>query len=153
MDIGAAGGLILFFSLFVGFILTALVVLAYAAYSFLVTLTCTAAGNDDVIWPGEPIQDWLFRCWYLGWILAIWAVPATFLIGIFSPPRPLFVLYVAAFLWLTFPIGLLSSLSAESRLAVLRPVIIRQLVRHSGAALAFYASSGLVVLFCGSFTY
>jgi hypothetical protein len=154
MDIGAAGGnLILFFSVLVGLILVALLVFSYAAYSFLLTLINTAAGNDEVIWPGDPIQDWLFKVWYLGWLLALWTVPASFIVGVFGLPRPLFMLCVAAVVWLMFPVGLLSSLSAESRLVVFRPVIARLLLKHVGPTLRFYGSSGLVVLVGGAFSY
>ena len=123
------------------------------AYSFLVALTNTAAGNDEVIWPGEPIQDWLFKVWYLGWLLAVWAVPATLLAGVLGLSRPLSVLCVAGVLWVIFPVGLLSSLSAPSRFMILRPLIVRMLLRHLGATLHFYAASGLVVLVCGALAY
>src|SRR5947208_1533404 len=120
MDIAAAGALILFFSVLVALILTALLVFAYLAYSFLAVLSDTAVGNDAVLWPGDPLFDWFFKGWYLGWLVAVWAVPATFLVSLFRLPGPLFAACVAACLWLLFPIGLLSSLSAESRFAVLR---------------------------------
>jgi hypothetical protein len=143
----------IFFCLFVGLILIALLVFSYAAYSFLVTLTNTAAGTDEVIWPGEPIQDWLFKIWYLAWLLAIWAVPVSLLLSIVNVPKPLFALCLASFLWLLFPIGLLSSLSGASRLIVLRPAIVGLLLKHFGTTLAFYASSGFVVLICGTLAY
>jgi hypothetical protein len=153
MDIGAAGHLILFFSILVGLILVGLLVFSYAAYSFLVTLTNTAAGCDEVIWPGEPIQDWLFKVWYLGWVLAIWAVPASFVVGAFGLPRGLIVLWLAVVLWLLFPVGLLSSLSAQTWLVVFRPAIMRLLLKHLGATLFFYVCSGLIVLVCAALAY
>jgi hypothetical protein len=153
MDIAAAGYLLIFFSLFVASILVGLLVLSYAAYSFFVTLTSTAAGNDEVIWPGEPITDWLFKIWYLGWVLAVWAVPASLLVGLFGLSRPLFALCLAGVLWLVFPVGLLSSLSASSRFIVLRPMIIALLLRRPGVTLRFYAGSALVILVCGALSY
>jgi hypothetical protein len=153
MDIAAAGNLLIFFSVFVASILVGLLVLSYAAYSFFVTLTSTAAGNDEVIWPGEPITDWLFKVWYLVWLLGVWAVPASLLIGVFGLSRPLFVLCLAGVLWLVFPVALLSSLSAPSRFIVLRPMILALLLRHFGVTLRFYAGSGLVVLVCGALSY
>ncbi|HLJ94325.1 MAG TPA: hypothetical protein VKU02_14155 [Gemmataceae bacterium] len=153
MDIAAAGYLILFFSILVALVLVGLLVLSYLAYSFLVVLSNTAVGNDEVLWPGEPMQDWFFNAWYLAWVVAVWAVPTSLLIGFLGPPRPLIAVYVGACLWLLFPIGLLSSLSAESRLAVLRPTILRQLFQYPGVTLGFYMSSGLVLALCGGLTY
>src|ERR1700747_3245138 len=135
MDIGAAGHLILFFSILVGLILVGLLVFSYAAYSFLVTLIDTAAGTDEIIWPGEPIQDWLFKIWYLGWVLAVWAVPASLVVGAFGLRWPVFALWLVAFLWFIFPVALLSSLSAQTWLVVFRPTIVRLLVKHVGATL------------------
>lgn len=151
MNIAAAGHLMLFFSVLVGLILVGLVVFSYAAYSFLLTLTNSAAGNDEVIWPGEPITDWFFKMWYLGWLLAVWAVPASFLIALLDVPGWLSALYLAGLLWLIFPIALLSSLSAESQLVVLRPAMLRLLLTRPGTTLFFYASSAVVVLVCVAF--
>jgi len=153
MDIAAAGALILFFSILIALILVGLVVFGYAAYSFLVVLSNTAVGNDEVIWPGEPIQDWFFKVWYLGWLVAVWAVPASFVVSLVGLPRPFIAVGVAACLWLLFPVGLLSSLSAESQLVVLRPFIVLQLLKHLGASLRFYVSSGLLVGVCGTLVY
>ena len=153
MDIGAAGNLIIFFSLFIVLVLVGLLVGSYAAYSFLLTLSNTAAGNDEVLWPGEPITDWLFKVWYLGWLLAPWAVPASLVLGLTQLPVPLTALCLTALLWLIFPVTLLSSLSAHSQFVVLRPTIIRWLLKHFGATLCFYASSGLVVLICAALGY
>lgn len=153
MDIGAVGHLLIFFSIFIASILVGLLVLSYAAYSFLVALTCTAAGNDEVIWPGEPIQDWLFKVWYLGWLLAVWAVPASLLAAVLGISGPLSALFLVGVLWLIFPVGLLSSLSAPSHFIIFRPLIVRMLLRHFGATLRFYAGSGPVVLVCGALGY
>jgi hypothetical protein len=104
-----------------------------------------------VIWPGEPITDWLFKVWYLGWLLAVWAVPASFVVALLRLPAWLSALYLAAILWLVFPVGLLSSLSAESRLVVLRPTIVGLLLKRFGSTLGFYASSAWIVFICGAF--
>jgi hypothetical protein len=153
MDIAAAGILIIFFSLFIALVLVGLLVGSYAAYSFLLTLTNTAAGNDEVLWPGEPIIDWLFKVWYLSWLLAFWAVPASLVLGLLQLPAPRWALCLTALLWLIFPVSLLSSLSAQSQMVVLRPTIIRLLLKHFGATVSFYASSGLVVLGCAALGY
>jgi hypothetical protein len=153
MDIGAVGSLLIFFSILIALILVGLLALSYAAYSFLVTLTSTAAGNDEIIWPGEPIQDWLFKVWYLGWLLAVCAAPATLLVGALGLSKPLSALCLAGALWLVFPVVLLSSLSAPSRFIILRPVIVWMLLSHLGATLRFYAGSGFIVLACAALVF
>jgi len=51
MDVAAAGGLILFFSLLVGLILVALGSLCLRGLFFLVVLSNTAVATIEVIWP------------------------------------------------------------------------------------------------------
>ena len=34
-------------------------VFAYASHCFLTVVEQTSAGNDEVVWPNEPYQDWL----------------------------------------------------------------------------------------------
>jgi hypothetical protein len=153
MDIAAAGWSILFFSIFVALILVGLLVFSYAAYSFFVVVSNTAVGCDEVLWPGEPIQDWFLRVWYLVWLVAVWAVPAGFLVSFVGLPRPYVAVAVAGFLWLLFPVGLLSSMSAESRMVVLRPVIVGVLLKHFWTTLRFYASSAVVVGACSALGY
>ncbi len=153
MDIAAAGHFIIFFSVLVATIITSIIVLAYSGYSFLVAFIDTAAGADEVIWPGDPVQDWFFKGWYLAWLLAVWAVPAVLLAGLLGLEHWLYVVVVAAFLWLLFPVTLLSSLSANSSMVIFRPVIVRLLLRHLGLAVAFYAISGMIVAISGSLFY
>jgi hypothetical protein len=154
-DIGALGATLLFLSVTIAQILLSLIVLSYAGYSFLLVLTSTAAGDDEVIWPGDPLVDWIWNGWYLAWLLAIWAVPASLLAGLLGlrPSSLPFLLVVAGVLWLLLPVSLLSSLSAVSRMLVLRPAIIRLLLRHAGATSAFYLATGILVAVCSSLGY
>src|SRR5262245_24357180 len=131
------GNLLLFFSLFVALILFSLLVFSYAAYSFLLTFVNTAAGNDEVVWPGDPIQDWLFKLWYFLWLLALWAVPASLLLGFIGLSRAASAGVMLGLLWLIFPVTLLSSASATSQFIVLRPMIVGLLFRHFGATVVF----------------
>src|SRR5262245_58028961 len=94
-------------------------VLAYAAHSLLVVLEQTGAGADAVHWPDEGIREWLWKGFYLGWLLLLWLIP----VGLFiawlradSVPAALsrFILISVFFLWLVWPISMLSSLSSVS---------------------------------------
>jgi hypothetical protein len=153
-DVGAAGNAILFLFFLVGAVLVGLITLSYAAHSFLVVLESTAWGADDVRWPDEPIVDWLWKLWYLVWLVAFWLVPLWFLIdGVVLPALgrravgfyPLLVLA----LWLLFPVSLFSSLSGGSRWVVFRPAVLRRLAHHVLALLAVYVlGGGLVVGAC-----
>jgi hypothetical protein len=153
MDIGAAGSLIIFFSLMVAQILVGGLFLTYAAYSFLHVLVSTSAGNDEVVWPGDPLFDWLFKGWYLGWILVLSVLPGLLIISFARiPPRsPAWVIALAGSLCCLFPIFLLSSLSGASRMYVLRGQILSGMGKRFGLVLIFYFSSALVVV--GSITF
>src|SRR5439155_26740069 len=101
-------------------------VLAYAAHCLLTVVEQTAAGAEQVTWPDEPAADWLSRAVFLAILLAVWLTPAGILAralreGLLpgEPGLRLLVLAVPG-LWLLFPVGLLSSLSATSRLNVFR---------------------------------
>src|SRR5438445_6742303 len=135
MLMGAAGNAILFFFAGVGIVVVGGFVLSYAAHCFLVVLEGTAAGNDAVVWPDEPMVDWLWKPCYLGWLIAFWFVPAwlildVFIGGVLQVPVPNYYALLLGVVWLLFPISLFSSLSAHSRLVVMRLALLRRLPRH-----------------------
>lgn len=148
MDVGAAGNLIIFFCTGVAFALVSLIVLAYSGYSFLTVLVNTAAGNDEVIWPGDPLQDWLFKGWYLMWIAVLCAMPGCLLATVvgWKLLDPQFTLMTGLSIWLCFPVCLLSSLSASSRMIVVRSQIISRLLAQGGRLIGFYFAGGLIVI-------
>src|SRR5947209_7174361 len=147
MEIGGAASAILFGIVTIVQLLLSFLVLSYAGYSFLTVFINTSAGSDEVLWPKDPFQDWMWKSWYLAWLLAIWAIPVWLVMNLLDPPVWQFALILAGFLWLMFPIGLLSSLSASSRWVVLRPVVVGMFVRNIGSTLAFYLITGM--LFAG----
>lgn len=107
-------------------VLVSLLVYSYAAYSFLETLENTASGNDEVIWPGDPLPDWIWRLWYLAWIVAVWAVPLYFVLGYHTLTPWQFAVALLALLWLIFPVSLLSSMSGSSRWIIFRPSVLHR---------------------------
>ena len=117
----AAGPVIVFMFLLVGTVIVSTYVLAYAAYCFLVVVQDTAAGIDEVIWPNEPVQDWLGEAVYLLALIAIWLAPAGILAralreDLLPEDGPLRLLVLAGpGLWLYFPIGLLSSTTGSGK--------------------------------------
>src|SRR5262249_52198797 len=148
MEIASAASPILFFIISIVQALLSFLVLSYAGYSFLTVFVNTSAGTDEVIWPKDPFQDWIWKTWYLVWLLAVWAIPAWLVANLLDPPLYIFALIVVGFLWLMFPIGLLSSLSASSKWIVIRPVIVRMFMQSILSTLAFYIISGLLLAGC-----
>jgi hypothetical protein len=152
-NVGAVGPLAIFLFLTAGTIIASLIVCSYAAYSFLLTLVNTAAGCDEVDWPGDPLQDWLWMLWYLLWVGAVWSVPAVLVLGPIGLPVPLLLACAAGALWMWFPVGLLSSLSASTRWVVYRPRIMGLFFRHFGTSLCFYLLSGVLGAAMGGLLY
>ena len=140
--------------------------LTYAARCFGVIVEATAAGQDDVAWPDEPLMDWLGRALHLCWLVAFWLVPIAVLLRLLrhlnpaAPPALLLLAPVVLF-WLLFPVSVLSSLSAHSRWVVFRPALVGGLFRVFPATTAFYgvtalllgglAALGFVTFACGWF--
>ena len=129
---GSAGEAIFFMLLFVSLIVVGLYVLAYTAHCVLVVVQETGMGQDEVTWPSEPIQDWLGHAVLFVELLGIWLVPAgmaaRMLRNVWLPDEGVLrvLLLAGPGLWLFFPIGLLSSLSASSRWVPFRWTIFCQ---------------------------
>ena len=147
MPIGEA---IIYMSMMVMQILVGLVVATYASHCFLVVVELTAAGNDEVRWPSDPMKDWLWKPFYLAWLLGPWIVFAG--IGaswvanrVEIPKGHVFVALIVPGLWLFFPISLMSSLSANSRWIIFRFSILKGLLRIPIALLGFYASTAVLL--------
>ncbi len=143
--LGAFGSSLLFIcALLVGTVLTASV-LAYTAHYFLVVVADTAAGVDKVRWPADLIVDWIGQSLRLFALVGVLLVPVgllTPIIGRLLPPDYAgleMAVAVVAWLWLVFPVGLLSSMSVGSVFAVVRPAVVVALMRRWPAVILFYA--------------
>jgi hypothetical protein len=129
---------------FAASIIIGVCVLAYAARCFLVIVQETAHGQDEIVWPNEPYQDWLGHAVQFLELLGIWIAPAALMARLLrhewlSDDAALrILLLVGPGLWLFFPIGLLSSLSAESRWVPFRWTIFVSFLRLAPAAVVFY---------------
>jgi len=134
-------------------------VLAYAGHCLLVVVQATAAGADEVTWPDEPIIDWLQRSMFLAILLVIWLFPAFTLSRALNEiwlPRAgtlRFLLLAMPGVWLIFPIGLLSTLSAQSPWVVFRPLILWQMVRLIPSTFGFYLSTAGVMAVASALWY
>ncbi|MFL5243315.1 MAG: hypothetical protein ACJ8FY_14515 [Gemmataceae bacterium] len=150
MAAGFANAL-MFISLMLAGVVVGFIVISYAAHCFLLIIEDTAAGNDEVIWPEEPLYDWIMKGFYLVAVVAIWLAPLGVIARILKvngASQPLFLSWLGlaiALLWLMFPISLFSAMSAQSRWVLLRWTILRELARVSGALLTLYFASGLLL--------
>jgi hypothetical protein len=148
---GPVGPAIMFMMLFVSLIVVGLYVLAYTARCVLVVVQETGMGQDEVTWPSEPIQDWLGHAVLFVELLGIWLVPAGFaariLRDVWLPGEGILrvLLLAGPGLWLFFPIGLLSSLSATSRWVPFRWTILCQFLRIAPAAMGFYILTAILL--------
>src|SRR5262245_59008714 len=87
----------------------------FAAHYFLTVLESTAAGNEKVVWPEEPLIDWFWKAFYLAFLAGVWLVPIIVAARLMTTNPWVRFVFVAGAFWLFFPIGLISSQSAESR--------------------------------------
>jgi hypothetical protein len=130
------------------------IVFASAAHRFLVVLEQTAAGAERITWPDEPYVDHLWKGFYLAWLAALWLVPGFLLSWWLGPAAGGWkrMLLPASLFCLFFPLSLLSSLSASSRMIVLRGDVVRQLLEQPAALAGCYLLSAVMLAGgCGLF--
>jgi hypothetical protein len=149
----ATGTSLLFFAALILQVLLGLAVFSYAAHSFLTIVVDTAAGTDQIRWPAEPFTDWLWKPWYLAWLVAFWMAPLGLVLALFKFTAMQIALLGLILFWIVFPVGLLSSLSATSRWMVFRPVIVWCMLRYFGTTLVFFVATELLLAAWGATVY
>src|SRR5262249_40517459 len=147
---GGIGAAIVFVCPLLGIVVVGSSLLAYAAHVLLVVVTRTAVGEDDVSWPDDPMLDWLLGAVHLWLVTVLWlcfiGLLARLLKDVLFPADGglRFLVVAVPGMWLCFPIGVLSSLTGESRWTLLRPRLVWQMCRVPGATLLFYGASALL---------
>jgi hypothetical protein len=142
---------IMFVLLLAATIIVGTAALCFASRCVLVVVQETAAGQDKIVWPGEPIQDWLGHAVQFMELVGIWLAPsalaARLLRDVWLPDEGVLRVLLLAVpgLWLFFPIGLLSSLSAESRWVPFRWAIVTRFLRVAPATVIFYFLTALLL--------
>jgi hypothetical protein len=126
------------------------IVSAYIARCVRLVIEATAAGAKEVYWPKENFLDWLIPSLAFA-ALAFLVLPpvgiVTLILNEIWPGGSMVArtfLLAAPAVWLLFPIGALSSLSAGSRFAIFRPLIVTRMLQLAPATIAFYLLTGLV---------
>jgi hypothetical protein len=139
-----------FLCFLVGSLIVGLFVAIYLARCFFVVIDATAAGGDRVEWPDEPFIDWTVHSASLVGLAAVVVVPAGILgellagTGHSGQREFLTLALIGPALWLFFPVGVLSLLSATSGWVFLRPVIVWRMLRLFPSTVLFYLISGVV---------
>jgi hypothetical protein len=146
------GGAIFFVLMLAAVMIVGTYVFAYASHCFLTIVEQTSAGNDEVIWPNDPMYDWLWEAVYMLWLSALWLGPVVLAMRAVTSAQTgtraaSEVLAVsAAVLWLLFPITLLSSMSGPSRWLLLSPRLLSRLLgQRFGSLCQFYLHSGPIL--------
>src|SRR5690242_17448390 len=86
----------------------------YASHIFVSVTEETAAGNEIIVWDDGGFLDCFREGILLGWLVAIWLVPASFVAGLATANldvagRPYaFTLIAFLVFWVAFPLSLLS---------------------------------------------
>src|SRR6476646_9805641 len=124
-------------------------VFAYASHCFLTVVQQTASGNDEVVWPNDPMYDWLWEAVHMLWLIALWLGTIVLALravtgahaGVGVATNVIVVAAIAV--WLLFPLTLLSSMAGESRWTLVSPPMLSRLVgQRSGSLMLFYVHSG-----------
>ncbi len=150
-NLSSAGSTLNFLTFLVASSIVALYLLVYGARCMLVVIEGTSAGWDRVKWPDEPVTDWLNKSLTLVGMAMLLLVPVGFLAAglgnVWLPDEPIWrnFLVIGPALWLLFPIGAMSSLSAGSIVVLFRPIIVARMLRALPFTLVFYASSAVVL--------
>lgn len=101
--------------------------------------------RDGIDWPDEPFADYLFKGFFLGYLVVLWGGPAV-LLGRGVADHPVLRLAVAGgVFWLGFPIGVLSSLASGSRWNPFWPGLFVGFAKRPAQTLGFYLLSAPVL--------
>jgi hypothetical protein len=116
--------------------------LAYIARCLLIIVEATAAGADKPEWPDEGYLDWFTRSLPLLGLSLMVLTPAGIVAVVAGLPVSL---TIGPLLWLLFPVGMLSSMSATTRWIFFRPLIVTRMMQLAPATIKFYLGSAFVV--------
>lgn len=114
------------------FVLAVFVSLHQAAI-FLRVVEETSAGIDEVTWPKDPWTDYLGKALFLGWVClmscGVWGLLLLPVFQVLPLSRVVGWILVLLFGWFTFPIVLLSTMSASAFWMVLHPPLIWRMIQ------------------------
>jgi hypothetical protein len=151
--LGNAGMALMFLGALAASMIVGVFLLGLLAHGLLVIVEQTSAGQAEFVWPDEPITDWVWKIFYLFYLLLIVAVPALGAGAVCATLLPdklpkAFGLFLGVGLavWATFPVLVLSTLSGGSKLMILSAEFLAAASRKFGALLTLYLVSAPVAL-------
>jgi hypothetical protein len=139
---GALGPALMFLCFLALAAVLGLCLLVYAARCLLVIIEGTAGGADRIQWPDDGYIDWIGQSFGLIGLTILLLVPAGILTAVLGWPT---LILAGPLLWLFFPIGALSSLSAGQRLMFFRPAVVSRMVKLLPWTLLLYLASPVVL--------
>lgn len=143
---------ILFIPLLAATWILGLALAVVASHYFLVVLESSASGSEKVVWPEEPMTDWLWKGVYMAWLGGAWVGPFLILGRVASPDAWVRFTFVACSFCLLFPLGMLSSLAAGSPWVPFWPGLFARLGQRPNAVFTFFLLNvPLTVAFVGAF--
>jgi hypothetical protein len=114
--------------------------LCHLSHAFLLVLTETSAGTDEVRWPLEGVTDWWWKPLLCVGIFVFWFITGLPLVApFFLAHERLFYIVYPIFLWLVYPLSLLSTLAAGNVFMLIYPPLLGWLAA---------APRGLVIAWC-----
>jgi hypothetical protein len=115
---------------------------AFAAHVFFAVAEATAAGQDELAWPDEPLLDRLGKGLALAWLVLVSLAPAFIVSRAVTGDRPAATWTLAASIFgLLFPVIFLSVHSAGSFIAVLYPPAIGRILARPEAMIGYYIAA------------
>ena len=144
------GFVIIFVCAFVGCAVWSMLFLTFASHYFLATIIDSSAGHDEVHYPSEGVVDWWWKPLFCLWVLFLWfIISAALMLPFTAISAQAYFISVGVFIWLMYPLGILSALYTSNWLFFLHPVILWRMLTHYSALLYVYFITSLVAAVCG----
>lgn len=122
---------------------------AFVAHIFFGIADGTAAGQDEIKWPEEPMTDRFTKAIWLGWTLLLTASPTHLFGRALAGPRMASWLIGLFGTALLFPLFLMSMQIGGSLLHVIHPDAYRRLTKRPDHLVAYYAAVAIAYALMG----
>jgi hypothetical protein len=101
--------------------------------------------RDGIEWPDGVFADYFAKGAYLAYLVVLWGGPAVLVGRLAAGDSPWASVIAGVMFWLLFPVGLLSSVSSQSRWTPFRAGLIVAFCRRPVQTLGFYLLSAPVL--------
>jgi hypothetical protein len=101
--------------------------------------------RDGIEWPDGIVADYFAKGAYFAYLVVLWGGPAVLVGRLVAGDSPWASVLAGALFWLLFPIGLLSSMSSQTRWTPFRVGLIVAFFRRPIQTLSFYLLSAPIL--------